>query len=91
MHQSALRHLVNLITARFCQMNAKAGESRFNQMKRFELTKQLIQANSLFKNTEWVDRLLIDLDKQVNAINRIPKLDNERKLSAQVDLQGLFW
>lgn len=38
-----------------------------------------------------MDRLLIDLDKQVNALNRIQQLDSERKASAFKDLQGLFW
>lgn len=39
------------------------GDSRFNQVRTLDLTKVLIQANAHFKNTEWVDRLFIDLDK----------------------------
>lgn len=46
----------------------------------------MIAANQTFKNADWVDRLLIDLDKQVNALNRIPQLDHAKKATAFKDL-----
>ena len=94
LQQAALRHIVSLLTAKFCQLSAKLPDAKSyqgNPLKRFEVTKQCILANQTFKNSDWVDRLLIDLDKQVNAINRIPQLDGERKASAFRDLQSLFW
>ena len=91
LQQAALRHLVSLLTAKFCQLAAKVSDSKFNQFKKFEVTKTLITANQTFKNADWVDRLLIDLDKQVNALYRIQQLDNAKKTAAFKDLQELFW
>lgn len=51
----------------------------------------LIQANGHFKNNDWVDRLMLDFDRQVEAFCRISKLDDERKNSIKSDLQNLFW
>lgn len=53
---------------------------------KFEVTKSLIQANKTFKNNDWVDRLLIDLDKQVNALNRLTTVESEVKAQAFKDL-----
>lgn len=71
MQHAAIRHLVSLLTAKFCQLNAKLTESKFSQFKKFEVTKQMVIVNKVFKNHDWIDRLLIDLEKQVSALTRI--------------------
>ena len=45
LQQAALRHIVSLLTAKFCQLSGKLQDTKFSQFKRFELTKQLILAN----------------------------------------------
>ena len=79
------------MTAKFCKIRQTCGDSRFNQYRTLELTKMLIQANGHFKNTDWVDRLMIDFDRQVEAFCRISKLEDERKNSIKTDLKNLFW
>ena len=60
-------------------------------MRTLELTKILIQANAHYKNNDWVDRLILDFDRQAEVHCRISKLDDERKSAIKVDLQNLFW
>lgn len=88
---SAVRYLVNLLSAKFVQICIQSGESRFNQFRKLELTKQFTSANSHFKNSDWVDRFLLDLDRQVDAVCRIPKFESERKERAVKELHHLVW
>ena len=88
---SALRQIVNILTAKFCQVRARVGDSRFNQARTLDLTKVLIQANAHYRNNEWVDRLMLDLDRQVDQFCRMSKLEGDRKNAARADLQSIFW
>ena len=83
LQHAALRQIVNLLTGKFCQIRNKVGENRFNQFRTLELTKDLIRANAHFKNADWIDRLLIDFDKQVDAVCKIQKFDVEKQNKAQ--------
>lgn len=60
-------------------------------MRTLELTKQLIQTNAHFKNNDWVDNLMLDMDRQVDQFCRISKLESDRKTQVKADIQGLFW
>ena len=42
-------------------------------------------------NNDWVDRLVLDLDRQVDQFCRISKLEDKRKYQVKNDLQSLFW
>ena len=79
------------MTAKFVQIRQKIGDSRFNTVRTLELTKQLIHTNAHYKNNDWVDRLMLDLDKQVDSFCKISKLEFERKALLKSDLQMLFW
>lgn len=76
---AALRQIVNMLTAKFVKIRQKIGDSRFNTGRTLELTKQLVSTNAHFKNNDWVDRLILDLDKQVDSFCKISKLESERK------------
>ena len=39
---AALRQIVNILSAKFCQIRSKFGDSRFNQSRTLDLTKVLI-------------------------------------------------
>lgn len=88
---AALRQIINMLTAKFIQIRQNVGDSRFNIVRTLDLTKQLVQANAHFKNNDWVDRLIIDLDKQVDHFCKFNKLETERKSQVKADLQALFW
>ena len=51
----------------------------------------MLSANSHFKNCDWIDRLLIDLDRQVEYIKIMKGLDRERKEQSARDVQKLLW
>lgn len=68
-----------MLTAKFVKIRQKIGDSRFNTGRTLELTKQLVSTNAHFKNNDWVDRLILDLDKQVDSFCKISKLESERK------------
>ena len=88
---SALRQIVNILTAKFCQIRASVGDSRFNQIRTLDLTKLLIQANGHFRNNDWVDRLVLDYDRQVEQFCSIRSNPDEKKTMVKADLQNLFW
>ena len=88
---SALRQIINILTAKFCQIRASVGDSRFNQIRTLDLTKLLIQANGHFRNNDWVDRLVLDYDRQVEQFCSIRSNPAEKKTMVKADLQNLFW
>jgi len=80
-----------MLTAKFVSIRQKVGDGRFNSMRTLELTKQLIASNAHFSNNEWVDRLMLDYDRQVDQFCRIQKPDDKRRLSIKNEQQNLFW
>ena len=48
LQQAALKQIVNLLTAKFCEIRNRVGENRFNQFRTIELTRDFIAANAHF-------------------------------------------
>lgn len=61
----ALRHLCQYLSARCLTVSRNHQASMFGISKSVELTTQLVQLNSKFRNDEWVDRLAWRLTRLV--------------------------
>lgn len=70
------------MSAKFVQVCHQIGDSRFNQFRKYNLTLQLVKSNALMGNTLWVDKLTMDMERQLSNINKSNAFDPDRKSNA---------